>query len=226
VLNISRRELMAGAGAFALLAAGGIAKFPWSDLLTTAAHAQSAGKSVSMTDLLAPGPLPEHSVGAADAPVTIVAYASLTCPHCAHFENTTYPDLKKKYIDAGKVRYVFREFVLNKLDATAMLVARCVPGDRYIPFVETLYQMQDQWAVQDGAIPKLKNIAKQAGITDEQFNKCAVDQAMLDNIVKQRDIGGKFGVDSTPTFFINGTLYNGDMPFDRLEKLITPLLKA
>jgi protein-disulfide isomerase len=139
---------------------------------------------------------------------------------------TTFPELKKRYIDTGKVRYIFREFVLNDLDALAILLARCTDKDKYFPFVETLYETQEQWVVRN-AIPALMGIAKQVGFTEESFNKCAANQPLLDSVKAQRDrAADKFGVSSTPTFFINGKIYSGSMSIEDMEKLIQPYLKG
>lgn len=217
---ITRRAFCEGTAAVALAAAIGAGTSLIA--LTQPALAQAP----SMQDLLQAGPLGDHQLGPDNAPVTIIEYASLTCPHCAHFENTTYPELKKKYIDTGKVRYIFREFVLNPLDAGASMLAHCVDKDKYFPLVETLYQKQDQWVVQK-PLPPLLEIAKQAGFTQESFEACLKNQKVLDGIEAVRDRAAeKFGVNSTPTFFINGQIHRGDMTLDELDKLIQPFLKG
>jgi protein-disulfide isomerase len=221
-LDIKRRDLIIAAGALVLLFGGAIAHLAWQP---AAAVDASAAAPVSLTDLTVAGPLGDRTLGKDDAPVTIVEYASLTCPHCAHFEKTTFPELKKRYIDTGKVRYIFREFVLNELDALAIMLARCADKDKYFAFVETLYATQDQWVVQN-AIPPLMGIAKQVGFTEDSFKKCAANQQLFDGITAQRDrASNKFGVNSTPTFFINGQMQTGDMSLDAMEKVIQPYLK-
>jgi protein-disulfide isomerase len=220
-LTITRREFCAGAAVVGVGSAFVAWATPFAGFFS-AAEAQTP----SQADLLQPGPLPDMVLGAADAPVTIIEYASLTCPHCRHFEVTTFPELKKRYIDTGKVRYIFREFVLNDLDALAILLARCTDKDKYFPFVETLYETQEQWVVRN-AIPALMGIAKQVGFTEESFNKCAANQPLLDSVKAQRDrAADKFGVSSTPTFFINGKIYSGSMSIEDMEKLIQPYLKG
>src|SRR5947207_7120832 len=113
-----------------------------------------------MGELMRGGPLGDETLGAADAPVVIVEYASMTCPHCAHFHETTYPELKKKYIDTGKVRFIFREFPLDQLAVAAFMLARCGGKDRYFPLIETLFQKQKDWVVQRPLAP-LMTISKQ-----------------------------------------------------------------
>jgi protein-disulfide isomerase len=218
-LNATRRNIWIAAAVVVVIAAGAIGYY----VMNRGGGIDSSGK-VALNDLLKPGPLPDMVMGADNAPVTIVEYASLTCPHCQHFEMTTYPELKKKYIDTGKVRYIFREFVLNDLDALAIMLARCVDKDKYFPFVETLYATQDQWAKED-ALPPLMAISKQAGFTDDSFKKCASNQQAYQDIVAQREKASKdFGVNSTPTFFINGQIHSGDTPMAEMEKLMQPYL--
>jgi protein-disulfide isomerase len=220
-LNFKRRDLLIVIGAGVLIFGGAIAHFAWNR-----DGASAAPSGLSLTDLTVPGPLGDRVLGKDDAPVTIIEYASLTCPHCQHFELTTFPELKKRYIETGKVRYIFREFVLNELDALAIMLARCADKDKYFPFVETLYATQEQWAVQN-AIPPLMAIAKQVGFTEDSFKKCASNQQLFDGIAAQRDRASQnFGVSSTPTFFINGEMRSGDLPMDELEKLIKPYLKG
>jgi protein-disulfide isomerase len=212
-VEISRRDLLIGAAA--VIAASGLGYLTGGPF--TPAFAQSA--------LLAPGALPDMVLGAANAPVTIVEYASLTCPHCRHFEMTTYPELKKRYIETGKVRYIFREFALNDVDLLAIVIARCAPKETYFPLIETLFEKQEQWAVTN-PVPPLLAIAKQAGFTDESFKACASNQKVIEGVKAQREAGSKFGVTSTPTFFINGEKRTGDLSIEDIEKAILPYLKG
>jgi protein-disulfide isomerase len=218
-LNPTRRNILIAAAVVVVIAAGAVGYY----VMNRSGGIDSSGK-VALNDLLKPGPLPDMVMGSDNAPVTIVEYASLTCPHCQHFEMTTYPELKKKYIETGKVRYIFREFVLNDLDALAIMLARCVATDKYFPFIETLYATQDQWAKED-ALPPLMAISKQAGFTDDSFKKCASNQQLYQNIAAQREKASKdFGVNSTPTIFVNGQSHAGDMPLAELEKMMQPYL--
>ena len=159
-----------------------------------------------------PDALPDMSMGDDKAPVTIIEYASMTCPHCAHFQETTFPELKKRYIDTGKVRYIFREFPLDQLAAAGFMLARCAGKDdknKYFALIDTLFRQQRQWAVEK-PLPPLLAIAKQAGFTEQTFNACLANQQVLDGIesVRNRAVD-KFRVKSTPTFFINGNVLPG-----------------
>ena len=143
-------------------------------------------------------------LGSEKAPVTIIEYASMTCPHCAHFSDTTFPELQKRYIDTGKVRFIFREFPLDALAAAGFMLARCAGKDKFMPVVETLFAKQREWMVEKPIEP-LADIAKQFGFTQQTFDACLANQKVLDGIQEVRDRASeKLGVNSTPTFFING----------------------
>ena len=211
---ITRRKLLVGASAIAIvLAVGGIE-----------AMQPAAAQSAVAADLLVPPPLGDRTLGKDDAPVTIVEYASMTCPHCAHFHETTYPELKKRYIETGKVRFIFREFPLDPLAAGASMLARCADKEQFFPLIETLFQRQTKWAVEK-PIPQLMAIAKQAGISEQKFNACLSDQKMLDAMqAEQKRATDKFQVNSTPTLFINGKKQVGGQSIEDLAKVIDPLL--
>jgi protein-disulfide isomerase len=185
--------------------------------------------TVPTADLMKPDALPDRVMGKDDAPVTIVEYASMTCPHCAHFQETTFPELKKNYIDTGKVKYILREFPLDNLAAAAFMLARCageLDSGKYYAMVDTLFAQQAQWAVEK-PIPHLMAIAKQAGFTEKSFETCLQNQKLLDGIeaVRQRAIK-QFEVNSTPTFFIDGKRYVGALSIDEVKKAIDPLLNG
>jgi protein-disulfide isomerase len=214
-LSITRRELLAGAAALALTLA--MSADPGSIALA---------QTVSSEELMQPGPLGEQALGADNAPVTIVEYASMTCPHCANFHEKTLPELKKRYVDTGKVRFIFREFPFDPLAAGAFMLARCADKDKYFPMIDTLFAQQSKWAVPKPIAPLLA-IAKQAGFTQATFEACLANQKVLEGIEWVRNRGSeKFGVDSTPTFFINGTKFKGALSIDEMAKAIDPYLKS
>lgn len=182
---------------------------------------------VPVEELMKAGDLAETAIGAADAKITVVEYGSMTCGHCANFATKVFPELKTKYIDTNKVRFVFREFPLDNLAAAASMLARCAGGDKTFPMVETLYEKQADWAFTNGnPVPKLFDIAKQAGFTQESFDKCLTDQKLLEQITAQRtSASDKFGVSSTPTFFVNGKRLQETPTVAAFDKMIEPLLK-
>jgi len=187
---------------------------PW--LGATAPAAETPGPTVTSED---------HVLGKPDAPITIIEYASLTCPHCAEFDKDTLPKLKEAWIDTGKAKLVFRGFPLNGLDVRAQALARCAPPDKYFAFIDTLYQNQRSWALSDPdkAMSSLENIGRLGGISPEQFKSCANDPKLLESIQAQGFAAGQdYQVDSTPTFFINGSKMNpnGAQPYEVFDKVL------
>jgi protein-disulfide isomerase len=230
-LKITRREFALGSAAFgvAALALGGamaaINRFPQLGLdLVRSARADEP--SVPIADLMQPNPLGEMALGDEKAPITVIEYASMTCPHCAHFSEATFPELKKRYIDTGKVRFLFREFPLDQLAAAGFVLARCAGPDKYFPLIETLFAQQHDWVVQRPLQPLLA-IAKQAGLSQQAFEACLDNREMLEKLEKVRnDASDKFGVNSTPTFFVNGKRLAGALSIEEMEKEFAPYLKG
>ena len=220
----TRRHFLIGAAAVAVVAAGGAGYYLWSR--PDPAVAQTSTGEVPLSELMLPGPLGDEVQGAADAPVTIVEYASMTCPHCSHFHKTVYPELKKKYIDTGKVRFIFREFPLDPLAAAASMLARCAGKDKYFPLIEAFFEAQSDWVVQKPLQPMFA-IAKQAGFTQQTFDECLANQQMLNGIEESRTrAASKLNVNSTPTFFINGKIFRGTLTVEELDKQVAPYLKG
>ena len=179
-------------------------------------------------ELMKPGPIPDIALGKADAPVTIIEYASMTCSHCANFHNTVLPKLKEKYIDTGKVRLILREFPLDNLAAAASMLARCAGEGKTYDLTSALFAKQNDWAfVQGNPVPSLFKIASEHGFTKESFDKCLTDQKLLDGITATRDRANKtFGVRSTPSFFINGKKFDGRSDqLEAFDQALEPLLK-
>ncbi len=222
-LPISRRAMMIASGALAASAA-----FP-----ASFAFAQrKAAADADVTELMKAGDLPDLAIGAADAKVTVVEYASMTCGHCANFHKKVFPALKTKYVDSGKVRFILREFPLDDLAAAASMLSRCAGTgadvSKSYDLTSILFEKQEDWAFQKGnPVPKLFEIAKQAGFTQESFDKCLTDQKLLEQITAQRERGSKtFGVSSTPTFFINGKRLAEGPSLEAFEKAFDTILKA
>lgn len=191
---------------------------------TASVDAPDPTGTVDMEKLLQPGPLEDKTLGAEDAPVTVVEYASMTCGHCASFHNNTYPALKEKYIDTGKVRFIMREFPFDPRAEAAFMLARC-SDDKYFPMVNVLFKQQDNWARAQDASGALLQIAKLGGFTQESFQACLTDQKLLDDVRSVRNRASEeFGVDATPTFFIDGKKYSGAMSIEEMSAIIDPLL--
>jgi protein-disulfide isomerase len=224
---LTRRAFLQGASVLTLGAAM-LANLPFDLQLAGDALAQGAPAAApTAEDVAKPGPLGDQAQGDANAPVTIVEYASMTCTHCATFHNTVYPTLKTRYIDTGKVRYILREFPLDPLAAGGFMLARCAGEGKYFTVVDALFKQQPKWAFVQNPIPPLFAIAKEVGgFTEQSFEKCLSDQKLLDGIDETRSGGQKLGVNSTPTFFINGKMFRGTMTVEELDKQIAPLLKS
>jgi protein-disulfide isomerase len=192
-------------------------------------HLVGDAKAQNATAALVAKPvsLPDMAVGSVKAPVTIAEYASMTCPHCAAFEQNVFPMLKSKYIDTGKVHFVFREFPLDIKAAAASMVARCSANgdaDKFFGVIDTLFKQQDQLMAQTNETLNL--VGKQAGMSDQGVEGCIKDQALLDKLSADQQFANQvLKVNATPTFFINGTMSKGAMSFEELEDKIKPLLK-
>jgi protein-disulfide isomerase len=184
-------------------------------------------QGVDAAALMQPGPLGDVWLGPKDAKVTIIEYASMTCSHCAAFHRTTWPALRERYIDTGKVRFTLREFPLDPLATAAFMLARCDGDAKYYPITDLLFDQQQAWAFQQKPVDALEQMLRQAGISKEKFEACLKDQKLYDgvNATKQRGLD-TFKVDSTPTFFINGERYKGEMTIEGMEKVIKPILGA
>ena len=176
---------------------------------------------VDMAKVLEPGPLPEMALGEADAPVTIVEYMSMTCPHCARFHTETFDVIKEKYVDSGKVRFILREFPFDPRAAAAFMLARCAPAEQYFPMISMLFKQQEQWAAAENGREALLQMSKLAGFTQQSFEACLTNQKLLDDVNAVRERGAKeFGIAATPTFIVNGQRYSGEMSVAVMSALI------
>jgi protein-disulfide isomerase len=211
----TRRALFAELNAFvavALLAFGGTAM----------------AQQTSTSALIAkPVSLPDMALGHANAPITIVEYSSLTCPHCADFEENVFPMLQSKYIDTGKVRFVSREFPLDIKAAAASMLARCAAnGDAPKYFEATTMLFKQQAPLMERTTDTLKAVGGRFGMSEQAVESCVKDQVLLDKLTAdQRFAFDELKVDATPTFFINGERLRGSISFEELEQRLASHLK-
>lgn len=196
---------------------------------TPAVEIPTADRDVDMEAALKPGPLKEMALGDPNAPVKVIEYMSMTCPHCAHFHENTFEAIKTKYVDTGKVYFVLREFPFPQDTASlaAFMLARCTTEDKFFPFVSMFLKQQRTWAApSDGDVRNaMLQLSKLGGFTQETFDACLTNAQLAGDVSAVRDRGAQeFGVQSTPTFLINGKAYSGDMSVDSMSALIDSLL--
>ena len=207
---LSRRAVLAGAAALPALA------------LPVSAFAQDA---VSEKELLVAGPLGDKVLGDDNAPVTVVEYASMSCGHCGRFHRQTWAAFKEKYIETGKVRFIFREFPLDASAFAVAMLARCAPADRFFSIIDLYFSTQDTWLQSQDRYNALLDLAKQAGFSKESFDACLANQALFEGLDEVKKLGArKFGITGTPTFFINGTKVVGALTLEEMESYIQPRL--
>ncbi len=225
-MALSARNLLLIVGAVVVIAAAGIF-FYVSRPETSAIPPSGEAETAPASELMVAGPLGDKALGDPNAKVTVIEYASLTCSHCAHFHETTFTPFKEKYVDTGKVRFIFREFPFDPVATSAFMLARCAPADSYFPMVDLLFRQQQTWAFGDRPADALFNIVKQAGFTQESFRACLTNQQILDGVnwVKNR-AAEQFDVSATPTFFINGKKLSGALTLEELDQEIEPLLPS
>jgi protein-disulfide isomerase len=181
------------------------------------------------SEVAKPVSLPDMALGPADAAVTITEFASMTCPHCAAFNENVFPKIKSEYIDSGKIRYVFREYPLDVKAAAGSMLGRCIAkGDsgKYFAVIDMLFKQQSDWVMKN-TTETLTRIGKQAGLSQQAVEDCLKDQALFDKInADQKYANDVLKVNSTPTFFINGEMIKGETSFEEFDKRIKSLLKS
>ena len=216
-MKINRRDTILLAAAASALSLSGVA---------TAQAAE--GDMVNIDALMAPaGGIEDKFEGNPDAPVTMIEYASPTCPHCASFHNFVYPELKTQYIDTGKVRFAVRPFARNALDAAIFLLAEAAGPEHYNNVLATYFKTQNEWGMSEKPRDALFVIAQQLGFTEETFAAALTNQELFTAIEAQREQAlDEFGLTGTPTFYVNGKTLSGGKTLEQLAAEIDPLVPA
>jgi protein-disulfide isomerase len=172
--------------------------------------------------LAAQPPLPDIVQGRADAPATIIEYGSLTCSHCAAFHHDVWPKLKAKYVDAGKAKFIFREFPLDPLAAGAFVLARCAGDEQRAGVIDRLFDHQSDWAFAADSFARLKQQLAAAGMTEGQIDACLKDQALYDKVKDMQAVAAaKLDVRATPTFFVEGVRLDGEHKLEDFDKILS-----
>jgi protein-disulfide isomerase len=219
----------AGGGASAALPGGATPDAPTFDPFGDKPSSPLGGREViahpTVADIMAPGEMPEMALGRPDAPVTIVQYASLSCPYCRRFQIETLPELKAAYIDTGKVRYVLRaEFPIGKQSGLATIALRCAPQDKYFVLYDKLMREQATWVSQEVRPDAIFKVAAQVGMTRAQFDSCRENRAMIGKLNTIKERGRRLGVIGTPNFFIDGKLVKTAVGMAEIREMVDPIL--
>lgn len=205
---MTRRKILLGAAATALFWPAALAG------LTTPLRAQE--QEIFPDDRI---------LGAADAPITLIEYSSLTCPHCAAFHRDSLPQIKENWIATGKIRLVYRHFPLDGMALRAAAVANCIEGERFFSFLDLLFKGQQRWATAKDPLKAIGQMARLAGMSQEKLDACAADEAEMNRIMARRQNGVEtYGVESTPTLIINGRKVEGASPLGSLETIFKQIL--
>lgn len=198
---------------------------PFNDQPASAVGRREVMENPSFDEVMQTGELPEMALGRKDAPVTIVQYASMTCPHCRQFQIETFPLLKKEYIDTGKVRYVLRaEFPIGKQSGLATIALRCAPPDKYFVLYDKLMRQQSTWVSQEVRPDPIFKVAAQVGMTRAQFDSCRENRGMINTLNGIKERGRTLGVIGTPNFFVQGKLVKSVIGMKEIREMVDPIL--
>lgn len=197
---------------------------PFGDPLANAPGGREVIQNPTVADVMQTGPLAEMTWGKADAPVTVIKYASLTCPHCREFHQTVFPAFKKAYIDTGKARFIIREFPIGKTSGLATIAIRCAKPEKYLDLYGKFMSQQANWVSQEVRPDAVFAIASQVGMTRAEFDACAKNHAMIEGLKWIKERGRKLGVIGTPNFFVGGKFVKKTLSLAELQAMIDPLL--
>jgi protein-disulfide isomerase len=199
---------------------------PFATEPATSSPTRQVIQNPTVADIMQTGTLPEMAFGRADAPVTIVQYASLTCPYCRRFHQETFPKLKTEFIDTGKVRYILREFPIGKASGAATIALRCAKPEKYLELYGKFLEQQPAWVSQEVRLDPIFKVASQVGMTRQQFDACRENQAMIAGLKWVKDRGRTLGVIGTPNFFVGSTLVKKVLTIEEIRTMVEPLIKA
>ena len=180
----------------------------------------------TLADVMMTSPLPEMSLGKATAAVTIIQYASLTCPHCRAFHANVFPQFKREYIDTGKVRYVLREFPIGQQSGNATIALRCAPADKYFALYGKFMEQQAAWVSQEVRLDPIFAVAKQVGLTRSQFDACYQNQALIEALKWVKERGRTLGIIGTPNYFIGNKLIKKELTIADIRAEVDPLISG
>lgn len=198
---------------------------PFHDASAQALAGRQVIANPSLAEIMQPvGGLPEMSLGRADAPVTIIKYASMTCPYCRLFQIDVFPELKRQYIDTGKVRLIIREFPIGFQSGSATIAMRCVAEAKRFDVYDKLMRQQVAWVSQEVRTDPILKVAAQSGLTREQFDACRQNQALVKDLAAIKERGRALGIVGTPNFFINRRLIKSTLALKDVKAIIDPLL--
>ena len=197
---------------------------PFSDQPVTSVAVREVIANPTVADIMQPGELTEMALGRADAPVTIVQYASMTCPYCRQFQRETFPVLKREYIDTGKVRYILREFPIGHQSGLATIALRCAPPEKYFQLYDKLMVQQPAWVSQEVRPDPIFKVAAQVGMTRAQFDSCRQNRGMISALNQVKERGRKLGVIGTPNFFVDGKLVKTVIGMKEIREMVDPIL--
>lgn len=170
----------------------------------------------------------DQILGKPDAPVTIIEYASTTCSHCAHFHKTVLPEIKKNWIDTGKARLIYRDFPTAPaaLSLGSSMIAHCAGSERYFGVLGLIMDQQEKWLASSDPLDSLKKLVRLAGITPDQVDACVRRQDLFEAVQGRAERGHKdFGIDSTPSFVVNGRVLVGAKSYDEMNKALDEAAK-
>lgn len=213
-----------------------LTKAPTPTVAGTPATATAPAASAGATRPVPQGPIPgprleglDFVMGHPDAPVTVIEYASMTCPHCARLHTEVKPRIRADYIDTGRVRWVFRDFPLDRMALNAHMLARCAGPERFFAYLDVFFAQQPNWTSgsPDQMTQSLRRLARLGGLSDAAMDQCLADMNVQAAVLNQTMIGEReHRVQATPTLVIDGTVHRGGMSYEELDRVLRPLAGA